>query len=114
MRESRIMSEIWTVMIDTMMSVMTKTAPMEATSAMVPLWMYCWAIGSTAGCRYQATAAAATQATMARTSRVNPRTAASRAEITTTPRTTRSRIEKGMNQPDAEGAAFAASRRGGV
>ena len=96
MRESRIRSEILTVMIDTMISVMMKMPPIAATSATVALLMYCCAVGSTRGCRNQAAAAAATQATMARTSRVNPRTAARRAEITTTPMTTRSRIETGM------------------
>ena len=49
MRESRIRSETFTVMIDTMMSVTMKMPPMAATSATVLLLMYCFARGSTAG-----------------------------------------------------------------
>src|SRR4051812_32881964 len=95
-RESRMRSEIFTVMIETTIRVTMKIAPMAATSASVSLWMYCLAKGRATGCRYHAAAAAAAQATMASTSRVKPRTAANRAEITTTPITTRSRTEKGM------------------
>ena len=96
MRESRIRSEICTVMIDTMISVTTKMPPIEATSATVSLLMYCCANGRSSRVQVPGGRGRATQATMASTSRVKPRTAARRAEITTTPRTTRSRIEKGM------------------
>src|SRR5918995_1540506 len=85
-------------MIDTMIRVTTKMPPMDATSATVSLLMYCFARGRAVGCRYQAAAAATTQATMASTSRVKPRTAARRAEIRTIPITTRSRTEKGMGR----------------
>ena len=74
-------SEIFTVMIETTISVTMKMPPIGATSATVSLVMYCFAVGSRSGWRYQAAAAAAAQAAIERTSRVKPRTAASRAEI---------------------------------
>ena len=69
---------------------------MEATSATVSLETCCFTVGRSSGWSDHATAAAATQAMIASTSRVTPRTAASSAETSTMPSTARSRTENGI------------------
>ena len=85
-------------MIETTISVTMNTPPIAAAREIVALAMCGLRLGSTSGCRNHAAAAADAQPRMARTSRVKPRTAASRAEIRTTPITARSRIEMGMRE----------------
>ncbi len=78
------MSEILTVRTETTSSVIRKTPPMTATAATMSLLKYCLANGKSLEYEYKVAPAANTQAMIDSTSRMKPRTMASRPEISIT------------------------------
>src|SRR4051794_9521823 len=95
-RESRIMSEIRTVMMDTTIRVPTKVPATTTTLATVSLLKYALAVGSSLEKAYRVTSAAEAQAAIDSISRMKPRTIASRPEINITASRTRSSIVIGI------------------